>query len=54
MDIRDRFSQESLNKIKEFLIINNNKSLIFKAEIDENELIQNPSFLAFNKKRELK
>lgn len=53
MDIRDRFSQESLDKIKEFLMINNNKSLIFKAEIDENELIQNPSFLAFNKKKEL-
>lgn len=53
MDIKSRFSEESLNEIKKILEENNYKSIILKANFDENELIQNPVFLIENKKREL-
>ncbi|MFA3904215.1 ATP-dependent DNA helicase [Fusobacterium nucleatum] len=51
MDIKDRFSEESLQTIKEYLQENNNKSMIFKATFDENELIQEPFFLSLYKKK---
>ena len=34
MDIRDRFSEESLQTIKKYLEEHNNKSMIFKATFD--------------------
>ena len=40
MDIRDRFSKESLQIIKKYLEENNNKSMIFKATFDDDELVQ--------------
>ena len=46
MDIKDRFSEESLRTIKEYLIENDNKSIIFKATFDENEVIQDAIFLS--------
>ena len=51
MDIKDRFSEESLQTIKEYLQENNNKSMIFKATFDDNELIQEPFFLSLYKKK---
>ncbi|MCY7007397.1 ATP-dependent DNA helicase [Fusobacterium simiae] len=51
MDIKDRFSEESLQTIKEYLQENNNKSMIFKATFDENELIQKPFFLSLYRKK---
>ena len=39
MDIRDRFSKESLQIIKKYLEENNNKSMIFKATFDDDELV---------------
>nr|WP_310787880.1 ATP-dependent DNA helicase [Fusobacterium nucleatum] len=51
MDIKDRFSEESLQTIKEYLQENNNKSMIFKATFDEDELIQEPFFLSLYKKK---
>jgi len=48
MDIKDRFSEESLQIIKKYLQENNNKSMIFK---DDNELIQEPFFLSLYKKK---
>lgn len=51
MDIRDRFSEESLQTIKKYLEEHNNKSMIFKATFDENEKIQKPFFLSLYKKK---
>ena len=51
MDIKDRFSEESLQIIKKYLQENNNKSMIFKATFDDNELIQGPFFLSLYKKK---
>ena len=51
MDIKDRFSEESLQIIKKYLQENNNKSMIFKATFDDNELIQEPFFLSLYKKK---
>ena len=51
MDIKDRFSEESLQTIEEYLIENDNKSIIFKATFDENEVIQEPFFLSLYKKK---
>ena len=51
MDIRDRFSEESLQTIKKYLEEHNNKSMIFKATFDDNELIQEPFFLSLYKKK---
>ena len=51
MNIKDRFSEESLRTIKEYLIENDNKSIIFKATFDENEVIQEPFFLSLYKKK---
>ncbi|MCG6842112.1 ATP-dependent DNA helicase [Fusobacterium nucleatum] len=51
MDIKDRFSEESLQTIKKYLQENNNKSMIFKATFDDNELIQEPFFLSLYKKK---
>lgn len=51
MDIKDRFSEESLQTIKEYLQENNNKSMIFKATFDDNELIQELFFLSLYKKK---
>ena len=51
MDIRDRFSEESLQTIKKYLEEQNNKSMIFKATFDDNELIQEPFFLSLYKKK---
>lgn len=51
MDIKERFSEESLQTIKEYLIENENKSIIFKATFDENEVIQEPFFLSLYKKK---
>lgn len=53
MDIRSRFSEESLKEIGRILQENENKSIILKATFDENELIKNPVFLAENKKKVL-
>lgn len=53
MDIRSRFSEESLKEIGRILQENENKSIILKATFDENELIKNPVFLAENKKKAL-
>lgn len=53
MDIRNRFSEESLKEIGRILQENENKSIILKATFDENELIKNPVFLAENKKKVL-
>ncbi|MDD7410801.1 helicase C-terminal domain-containing protein [Fusobacterium gastrosuis] len=53
MDIRSRFSEESLKEISRILQENENKSIILKATFDENELIKNPIFLAENKKKVL-
>lgn len=53
MDIRSRFSEESLKEISRILQENENKSIILKATFDENELIKNPVFLAENKKKVL-
>lgn len=52
MDIKSRFSEESLKEIEKILEEHNYKSIILKANFDENELIQNPVFLVENKKRE--
>lgn len=54
MDIKNRFSEESLKEIKRILEENNNKSIILKATFNENELIEKPIFLSENKKKELK
>ena len=51
MDIRDRFSEESLQTIKKYLKEHSNKSMIFKATFDEDELIQKPFFLSLYKKK---
>ena len=51
MDIRDRFSKESLQIIKKYLEENNNKSMIFKATFDDDELVQEPFFLSLYKKK---
>ena len=51
MEIKDRFSEESLQIIKKYLQENNNKSMIFKATFDEDELIQEPFFLSLYKKK---
>ena len=51
MDIKGRFSEESLQIIKKYLQENNNKSMIFKATFDEDELIQEPFFLSLYKKK---
>ena len=51
MEIKDRFSEESLQIIKKYLQENNNKSMIFKATFDDNELIQEPFFLSLYKKK---
>ncbi|EUB34274.1 ATP-dependent DNA helicase [Fusobacterium sp. CM1] len=51
MDIRDRFSEESLQTIKKYLEEHNNKSMIFKATFDEDEKIQKPFFLLLYKKK---
>jgi len=51
MDIKERFSEKSLQTIKEYLIENDNKSIIFKATFDENEVIQEPFFLSLYKKK---
>ncbi|WP_335994318.1 ATP-dependent DNA helicase [Fusobacterium polymorphum] len=51
MEIKDRFSEESLQTIKKYLQENNNKSMIFKATFDDNELIQEPFFLSLYKKK---
>ena len=51
MDIKDRFSKESLQTIKKYLEEQNNKSMIFKATFDENEKIQKPFFLSLYKKK---
>ncbi len=51
MNIKDRFSEESLHVIKEYLIENDNKSIILKATFDENEVIQEPFFLSLCKKK---
>ena len=51
MDIRDRFSEESLQTIKKYLEEHNNKSMIFKATFDEGEKIQKPFFLSLYKKK---
>ena len=51
MNIKDRFSEESLHVIKEYLIENDNKSIILKATFDENEVIQEPFFLSLYKKK---
>ena len=51
MDIKDRFSKESLQTIKKYLEEQNNKSMIFKATFDEDELIQEPFFLSLYKKK---
>ncbi len=50
MDIRDRFSEESLEIIRKILDEHDNKSIILKADFDDNELIQNPLFISENKK----
>lgn len=52
MDIKSRFSEKSLEKITEILEKNDYKSIILKANFDENELIDGPVFLCENKKRE--
>ena len=39
------------DSIKEYLIENDNKSIIFKATFDENEVIQEPFFLSLYKKK---
>ena len=54
MDIRDRFSEESLQTIKKYLKEHSNKSMIFKATFDEDELIQKPFFYHFIKRKILK
>ena len=51
MDIKDRFSEESLQTIKKYLEEHNNKSMIFKATFDEDEKIQKPFFLSLYKKK---
>ena len=51
MEIKDRFSEESLQIIKKYLQENNNKSMIFKATFDDNKLIQEPFFLSLYKKK---
>lgn len=51
MDIKDRFSEESLQTIREYLQENNNKSMIFKATFDDDELVQEPFFLSLYKKK---
>ena len=51
MDINDRFSKENLQIIKKYLEENNNKSMIFKATFDDNELVQEPFFLSLYKKK---
>ena len=51
MEIKDRFSEESLQIIKKYLQENNNKSMILKATFDDNELIQEPFFLSLYKKK---
>ena len=51
MEIKDRFSEESLQTIKKYLEEQNNKSMIFKATFDEDEKIQKPFFLSLYKKK---
>ena len=51
MDIRDRFSEESLQTIKKYLEEHSNKSMIFKATFDEDEKSQKPFFLSLYKKK---
>ncbi|EAA23292.1 Hypothetical Protein [Fusobacterium vincentii ATCC 49256] len=54
MDIKGRFSEESLQIIKKYLQENNNKSMIFKATFDEDELIQEPFIISLYNKKNLK
>lgn len=53
MDIKERFTEEAIEKIKEILEKNNYKSLIMKAHFDENEKVVNPIFISLNKKKDL-
>lgn len=53
MDISNRFSSDSLIEIRKILEDKKSKSIILKANFDENELIINPLFLSENKKKEL-
>lgn len=50
MNVRDRFSQESLDIIRKILDEHDNNSIILKADFDADELIQNPVFVSENKK----
>ena len=51
MNIRDRFSENSLLTIKKYIEENDYKSIILKATFDDNELIQEPFFLCQYKKK---
>ena len=51
MNIRDRFSENSLLTIKKYIEENEYKSIILKATFDDNELIQEPFFLCQYKKK---
>ena len=51
MNIRDRFSENSLLTIKKHIEENEYKSIILKATFDDNELIQEPFFLCQYKKK---
>lgn len=51
MDIRKRFSEESLLEIKKYLEENEDKSILLKATLDEEELIHNPFFLSIYKRK---
>lgn len=53
MDIKSRFSEDSLKKIEKILNEKENKSIVLKAIFNENEVIENPIFLVENKKKEL-
>ena len=54
MNIRDRFSENSLLTIKKYIEENEYKSIILKATFDDNELIQEPFFYANIKRKILK
>ena len=51
MNIRDRFSENSLLTIKKYIEENEYKSIILKATFDDNELIQEPFFLCQYQKK---
>ena len=51
MNIRDRFSENSLLTIKKYIEENEYKSIILKATFDDNEHIQEPFFLCQYKKK---